>query len=74
MRKVNLSDGFASFTDTWSPRHAGSVNNIAVKLAKFSGEFVRHHHETEDELFLVVRGRLPRNEQTVTELGRIGQP
>lgn len=58
MQKINLARAFASFTDTWSPRVAGSVNGMEVKLAKFSGEFVWHHHEVEDELFLVVSGRL----------------
>jgi mannose-6-phosphate isomerase-like protein (cupin superfamily) len=58
MQKINLARGFDSFTDTWSPQVAGVVNDMAVKLAKFSGEFVWHHHEHEDELFLVVRGRL----------------
>ncbi|MFC3616600.1 cupin domain-containing protein [Lutimaribacter marinistellae] len=54
----NLDRAFASFTETWSPRIAGQVNNMMVKLAKFEGEFVWHHHETEDELFLVHKGRL----------------
>lgn len=54
----NLEEAFASFSETWSPRLAGKINNMAVKLAKFEGEFVWHHHETEDELFLVHKGRL----------------
>jgi mannose-6-phosphate isomerase-like protein (cupin superfamily) len=54
----NLKAAFASFSETWSPRLAGKVNNMAVKLAKFEGEFVWHHHDTEDELFLVHKGRL----------------
>ncbi|AZV78250.1 cupin domain-containing protein [Parasedimentitalea marina] len=54
----NLEKAFASFTQTWSPRLAGRVNNMAVKLAKFEGEFVWHHHETEDEMFLVHKGQL----------------
>jgi len=54
----NLKDAFASFSEAWSPRLAGRVNNMAVKLAKFEGEFVWHHHETEDELFLVHKGTL----------------
>ncbi|MGW1887505.1 cupin domain-containing protein [Streptomyces sp. NPDC001970] len=58
MQKVSLSHAFASFSDTWSPKVAGVVNDMAVKLVKFSGEFVWHHHEEEDELFLVVRGKL----------------
>jgi len=56
--KVNLAQAFAGFSDHWSPRVAGDVNDMQVKLAKLKGEFVWHHHEHEDELFLVVRGRL----------------
>lgn len=55
---VNLKEKFASFTDFWSPRIAGEVNDGHVKLAKLKGEFVWHHHENEDELFLVVSGVL----------------
>lgn len=54
----NLSRAFATFTETWSPRIAGQINNMLVKLAKFQGEFVWHYHDTEDELFLVHKGRL----------------
>ena len=56
--KVNLAQAFASFSEHWSPHVAGDVNDMQVKLAKLKGEFVWHHHEHEDELFLVVRGRL----------------
>lgn len=54
----NLKETFATFTETWSPRLAGKVNNSAIKLAKFEGEFLWHHHDTEDEMFLVYKGRL----------------
>ena len=53
---VNLKDKFAAFDETWSPRIAGELNDNYVKLAKIHGEFVWHHHENEDELFLVVKG------------------
>lgn len=56
--KVNLTAAFARFSDHWSPRIAGEINDSYVKLVKLRGEFVWHHHEHEDELFLVVRGRL----------------
>ena len=56
--KVNLSQAFAGFSDAWSPRVAGDINDAQVKLAKFRGAFDWHHHEHEDELFLVVQGRL----------------
>jgi mannose-6-phosphate isomerase-like protein (cupin superfamily) len=58
MEKVTLTDAFDSFDEHWSPRLAGELNGQAVKLAKASGEFVWHHHEDADELFLVVSGEL----------------
>ena len=58
MEKVVLSEKFAAFTDTWSPKLVGEVNDFHVKVAKLHGEFVWHHHETEDELFLVIKGEL----------------
>jgi mannose-6-phosphate isomerase-like protein (cupin superfamily) len=54
--KVSLTEAFAGFTEHWSPRIAGDLNGQQVKLVKFQGEFVWHHHDHEDELFLVVRG------------------
>jgi mannose-6-phosphate isomerase-like protein (cupin superfamily) len=57
MDKVNLQEKLASFSDHWSPRIAAELNGQHVKLVKFQGPFVWHHHETEDELFLVVKGR-----------------
>jgi len=56
--KVNLSEKFDSFSDQWSPKIVGDVNDFHVKLAKLQGEFVWHHHAEEDELFLVVKGQL----------------
>jgi mannose-6-phosphate isomerase-like protein (cupin superfamily) len=58
MDLINLDRAFASFTEHWSPRIAAELNNQHVKLAKLKGEFVWHHHEHEDELFLVHRGTL----------------
>ena len=57
-QKVNLAGAFASFSDPWSPKVAGDINDMQVKLAKFEGKFDWHHHEREDELFLVVKGRM----------------
>jgi mannose-6-phosphate isomerase-like protein (cupin superfamily) len=57
-RVVNLEEFFSRFTDQWSPKIVGEVNEMQVKLTKLQGEFVWHHHEREDELFLVVSGRL----------------
>jgi mannose-6-phosphate isomerase-like protein (cupin superfamily) len=56
--KVNLREKFALFHDLWSPKIVGELNDSYIKLAKFKGEFVWHQHANEDELFLVVRGRL----------------
>jgi len=58
MQTVNLADKFARFSDHWSPKLVGQVNGCAIKLVKLSGEFVWHHHDTEDEMFFVVKGRL----------------
>jgi mannose-6-phosphate isomerase-like protein (cupin superfamily) len=57
MERVNLDDGFATFNQHWQPKIVGELNGQMVKLVKFQGEFVWHHHENEDELFLVVHGR-----------------
>jgi mannose-6-phosphate isomerase-like protein (cupin superfamily) len=58
MEKVNLAQKFSLFEEHWSPKIAGEINDSYVKLVKFKGEFVWHHHETEDEMFLVVKGNL----------------
>ena len=56
MNKVSLSDAFSRIHDHWKPRIAAELNGQHVKLVKFKGSFVWHHHDDEDELFLVVRG------------------
>ena len=58
MEKVNLEQKFGLFSETWQPRIVGELNGQHVKLVKLQGEFVWHHHEQEDELFLVVAGRM----------------
>ena len=58
IEKVRLSDKFALFQDRWSPRIVGELNDSHVKLVKLQGEFVWHHHDNEDELFLVINGHL----------------
>lgn len=58
MDVVNLANKYNLIQDYWSPRIAGELNDSYVRLAKLKGEFVWHHHELEDELFLVVKGRL----------------
>ena len=58
MNKVNLSEAFSRIHDHWKPRIAAELNGQQVKLVKLAGPFVWHHHDAEDELFLVVRGAL----------------
>ncbi len=58
MEKVNLAEKFSRFQDVWSPKIAGEVNDSYIKLVKVKGEFIWHQHETEDELFFVVKGKL----------------
>lgn len=58
LNKINLVQKFSLFNDFWSPKIVGELNNSYIKLAKLKGEFDWHHHENEDELFLVVKGQL----------------
>ena len=58
MQKINLAEKFSLITEHWRPKVVGELNGQEVKLVKVRGEFVWHHHEIEDELFLVVRGAL----------------
>jgi mannose-6-phosphate isomerase-like protein (cupin superfamily) len=57
MEKVNIAEKFARISEYWKPRIAGELNGQHVKMVKFQGEFVFHHHDNEDEMFLVVKGR-----------------
>jgi mannose-6-phosphate isomerase-like protein (cupin superfamily) len=57
MDKVNIADKFAKIAEYYKPRIAGELNGQQVKLVKVKGEFVFHHHDHEDEMFLVVKGR-----------------
>ena len=56
MDKVNLAQKLSLFSSHWSPKIVGELNGQYVKLVKFQGDFVWHHHEDEDELFLVLKG------------------
>lgn len=58
MEKVSLREKLARFDDYWHPRIVAELNGQHVKLVKFKGEFVWHHHDDEDEMFLVVDGRM----------------
>jgi len=55
---VNIAEKLQRFQEQWKPKIVGELNGSYVKLVKFQGEFVWHHHEAEDELFLVVKGLL----------------
>ena len=57
MDKVNLREKLSQFGEPWSPKIVGELNGQQVKLVKFVGEFLWHHHDNEDELFLVIKGR-----------------
>lgn len=58
MRVVNLAEKFAKFQDYYSPKVVGQINDFQVKLVKLKGEFLWHHHDVEDKLFMVARGEL----------------
>ena len=58
LKKVNLAEKFSLFNNHWEPKIVGELNEQYVKIAKLKGEFVWHHHENEDELFMVVKGSL----------------
>ena len=57
VEKVSIGEKFALFDERWKPKIVGELNGQHVKLVKLLGEFVWHHHDDEDELFLVVKGR-----------------
>jgi mannose-6-phosphate isomerase-like protein (cupin superfamily) len=57
MNKINLNEKLSLIKDQWNPRIVGELNGQYLKLVKFTGPFTWHHHETEDEMFLVVKGR-----------------
>jgi mannose-6-phosphate isomerase-like protein (cupin superfamily) len=56
--KVNLAAKFALFDEQWSPKLIGELNGQQIKIAKTQGEYMWHHHDAEDEFFLVVKGRI----------------
>ena len=58
MKTINLADKLALFDETWAPKIVGELNGQYVKLVKFQGEYVWHQHAEEDEMFLVLSGRV----------------
>lgn len=67
IRPINLNEKFDSFNETWTPKIVGDLNGQQVKIARLLGEFVRHKHENEDELFWVLEGvlKLVLDDQTI---------
>jgi mannose-6-phosphate isomerase-like protein (cupin superfamily) len=64
MQKINLNDKFDAFSETWHPKIVGELNDFHVKLVKIDGEFVWHHHDVEDELFMVIEGEISMHYRT----------
>ena len=58
METINLATKFAQFSETWKPKILGEINDTYIKAVKLNGEFVWHHHDNEDEMFLVTKGVL----------------
>jgi len=74
IEKVNLAEKLALFDEHWSPKIVAELNDTYVKIVKVEGEFVWHHHDDEDELFLVVSGRMRmqfRDGDVVVESGEL---
>ncbi len=57
IEKINIKDKLKLIDEYWSPKIAGELNGQFVKLVKFKGEFTWHHHDNEDEMFLVIKGK-----------------
>ena len=58
MDVINIAEKFSQFTDYWNPKVIGELNGQQVKIAKIKGDFIWHDHQNEDELFLVIKGKL----------------
>ena len=73
MHTVNLADKFSKFQDHFNPRVLGEINDFVVKAVKLKGEFLWHHHDHEDEMFLVVKGTLRMKFRTHEAVVREGE-
>jgi mannose-6-phosphate isomerase-like protein (cupin superfamily) len=73
MNTINIAEKFSKFKEQWSPKILGEINDSYVKAVKFQGEFVWHHHDHEDEMFLVVEGLLRMKFRDREELVRPGE-
>ncbi len=73
MEKVNIAEKLSQFTDHWNPRIIGELNGQQIKATKLKGEFFFHHHEHEDEMFLIVKGTLKMEFKDRTEIIKSGE-
>ena len=73
MHTVNIAQKFSQFNELWSPKILGEINDSYIKAVKVAGEFVWHHHDNEDEMFLVVKGLLRMKFRDHEELIRPGE-
>jgi mannose-6-phosphate isomerase-like protein (cupin superfamily) len=73
MKTVNIAQKFSQFQEPWSPKILGEINDSYVKAVRFEGEFVWHHHDKEDEMFLVVEGRMRMKFRDHEEIVRPGE-
>ena len=73
MHTVNIAQKFSQFNELWSPKILGEINDSYIKAVKVAGEFVWHHHDDEDEMFLVVKGQLRMKFRDHEELVRPGE-
>lgn len=73
MNSINIREKFSLFAETWTPKIISELNGQYVKLAKVKDQFVWHHHENEDELFLVFKGTLFIDFRDRTEVVREGE-
>ena len=73
MHTVNIAQKFSQFSEMWSPKILGEINDSYIKAVKVASEFVWHHHDNEDEMFLVVKGLLRMKFRDHEELIRPGE-
>jgi mannose-6-phosphate isomerase-like protein (cupin superfamily) len=73
MNTINVADKFSKINEMWSPKILGEVNDSYIKAVKFIGEFVWHHHDNEDEMFMVISGKLRMKFRDREEVVRPGE-
>ncbi len=72
-KSINLQEKYNLINEHWSPKIIGELNGQHVKLAKIKGDFIWHHHEEEDELFMVIKGTLFMDFRDRTEVIKEGE-